>query len=211
VQVTLEILTGMEKPEGREVDGVFLESETAFSFERMKEAALKDGIEIRAFSGYRSFERQREIWNKKVEKFLKEVNEEDAVRLVLRYSAFPGTSRHGWGSDVDIVGKEKIHNPLENKNYREGGVYYEAYQWLKRNAEKFGFYQVYVVNSELRGIEEWHWSYAPRSREFLRCFLEMVDVNFLRGRDIKLGEYVLNSFDEYIRNYMLKINSNLLT
>jgi LAS superfamily LD-carboxypeptidase LdcB len=199
----------MEKPYGREVNGIFLEKETADSFEKMKETALKDGIEIIAVSGYRSFERQREIWNKKVEEFLKKANEEKAVRLVLRYSAFPGTSRHGWGTDIDITGKEKIPNPLENKNYREGGIYYDIYKWLKKNAGKFGFYQVYVVNSELREIEEWHWSYAPRAREFLKCFLEMVNASFLKGRDIKLSNYVLNSFEEYIKNYMLKINSYL--
>jgi len=205
----LEILTGMDKPDGREVDGVFLEKETATSFEWMKESALKDGIEMRAVSGYRSFERQREIWNRKIEEFLKMVNEEEAVRLVLKYSAFPGTSRHGWGTDIDIAGKEKISEPLENKNYRKGGVYYDVYRWLKENAEKFGFYQVYVEESELRGIEEWHWSYAPKSVEFLRCFLEKVDASFLRGRGIKLSDYVLNSFGEYIKNYMLKINPHL--
>mgnify|MGYP003880764325 CR=1 FL=1 len=192
------------------MDHIFLEKETAVSFEMMKSAALKEGVEIRAVSGYRSFERQREIWNKKVEAFLKEVNEEEAVKFVLRYSAFPGTSRHGWGTDLDIAGKEKIVNPLESKNYREGGIYYEVYQWLKMNAEKFGFYQVYVEDSGLRGIEEWHWSYAPRSREFLSMFLEMVDAGFLKGRGIKLEEYVLNYFEEYKRHYMLKINSSLL-
>lgn len=199
----------MEKIEGMEVEGVFLEMETADAFEKMKRSALDDGVEIRVVSGYRSFERQKEIWNKKIRDFLKSFGEEEAVRWTLRYSAFPGTSRHGWGTDMDITGKERVINPLESKNYREGGIYYGVYKWLKGNAEKFGFYQVYIEESDTRDVEEWHWSYAPRSREFLGLFLKKIEPNFLKGRGIELSEYVLNSFEEYIKNYMLKINPNL--
>ncbi len=209
MRITPEILTGMKKPEGEEVDEVFLESETAVFFEKMKESALRDGIEIRAVSGFRSFERQREIWNKKVDELIGKVEEKEVVKEILRWTAFPGTSRHGWGTDVDITGKEKILNPLQNENYREGGIYHNVYLWLKENAEKFGFYQVYIEDSEERGIEEWHWSYATKSIEFLKFFLEEIKPDFLKGRGIKLGDYVLNSFNDYVKNYMLRINPHL--
>lgn len=192
------------------MDNTFLEKESAEAFARMRDALRKDGIEVVALSGFRSFERQREIWNRKIEKFLKEVGEDEAVRLVLRHSAFPGTSRHGWGTDVDIAGIKKVESPLEHEHYRDGGVYHDLYLWLKENGERFGFHQVYIVPSEKRDVEEWHWSYAPSSRKYLKIFLKEIRPDFLRGRGILLEERVLDDFETYIKDYILSINPLLL-
>lgn len=51
------------------------------------------------------------------------------------YSSMPTTSRHHWGTDMDI-------NSVEPE-YFESGQGLLEYNWLKANAHKFGFCQPY--------------------------------------------------------------------
>ena len=71
----------------------------------------------------------------------------------------PGTSRHHWGTDIDL-------NSFEN-SWFESGEGLVVYNFLVENAEKFGFCQPYTPKGESRpnGYEEekWHWSYMPVS------------------------------------------------
>ena len=57
-----------------------------------------------------------------------------AAKTILLYSSMPTTSRHHWGTDMDI-------NSLEN-SYFASGQGLKEYTWLKKNAAKFGFCQV---------------------------------------------------------------------
>ena len=55
-------------------DTIQLEKNTFIAFEKMRKAALKDGIKIKIVSGFRDFDRQKMIWNSKFKKFTKEYN-----------------------------------------------------------------------------------------------------------------------------------------
>jgi len=61
----------------------------------------------------------------------------------------------------------------------------KVYDWLCKNANKFGFYQVYKVKSDKRpnGYEEekWHWSYKPLSDIFFKQYLKKVTINDVKG------------------------------
>lgn len=165
--------------------GMFLREECYRAFTRMFEAARHDGIELLIVSATRSFAYQKWIWERKwsgkvrvggfdlSRKFSDPV---ERSREILRYSAMPGTSRHHWGTDIDI-------NSVEPRYFQtpEGR---RVYQWLAVHAGRYGFCQVYSSRGTGRqGYEEepWHWSYLPLSRQLLRDFLENVGYKHIRG------------------------------
>jgi len=73
----------------------------------------------------------------------------------------PGSSRHHWGTDIDI-------NALTNE-YFEKGKGQKEYDWLVANAASFGFCQPYSPKGDARPYgyneEKWHWSYLPISKK----------------------------------------------
>ncbi|MBT4297249.1 MAG: M15 family metallopeptidase, partial [Flavobacteriaceae bacterium] len=153
-------------------DSLKLESQTFFAFKKMKEAAKKDGIILKIVSAHRSFERQNFIWNKKYNKFTNEysLNPMDAINEIIRFSTIPGTSRHHWGTDIDIIdGKyPDENNVLMSEKYEKGGVFYDLKKWLSNNSEKFGFFLTYNNDPKRKGFEyePWHYSYKPSSKKY---------------------------------------------
>jgi LAS superfamily LD-carboxypeptidase LdcB len=90
--------------------------EPAEALESLSRAARADGVEAWARSGYRSLTQQRYLWNAKYRglstvrgadgsriTLTREQSAVEKVRLILSYTAFPGTSRHHWGTDVDMA------------------------------------------------------------------------------------------------------------
>ncbi len=74
-------------------------SEVIQAFEKMKKAALLVGIDIKVVSGFRSYERQRAIWNGKYKANRQAgLSPEENIQKIIEYSTLPGTSRHHWGN-----------------------------------------------------------------------------------------------------------------
>lgn len=94
-----------------EVDGVLVEVKTARAFIAMRDAAAEDGVELVVWSGFRSHERQAELYAE-----WKAGYGNPAAR--------PGYSNHQSGRALDI-------NLL--------GVPPETFAWLTKNATRFGF------------------------------------------------------------------------
>lgn len=153
--------------------GAYLHRDALKAYMQLAEAASKAGIQLKSVSAFRSFERQKEIWEAKwTGKVLCEgrnlaVEEMDLQKRalhILRYSAMPGTSRHHWGSDLDL-------NSVEPE-YFESGEGLAIFQWLSGNARKFGFARPYTPKGAARpeGYEEekWHWSFLPLAIPLLR-------------------------------------------
>ena len=134
-------------------------------------AAKADGIDLKIISATRNFARQKYIWERKWTGVRKIENGADASKkypapkdralAILKYSSMPGTSRHHWGTDIDI-------NNLTNEYFAEGQGKKE-YDWLVANAARFGFCQPYTPKSEKRphgyNEEKWHWSYTPIAKQ----------------------------------------------
>ncbi len=102
--VDLEIIIG--KSQSNLVgDSIRLEVNTYKAFKKMEAAAKRDGIYLKIVSAYRGFERQKLIWNNKYEKFTNyfSLEPEKAISEIIRFSTIPGTSRHHWGTDIDII------------------------------------------------------------------------------------------------------------
>ena len=155
---------------------IYVRTEVAEAFEKMREAALKDTIVLFVLSGARSFEQQKNIWERKWNNLQKLKPKERAFEI-LKFSSMPMSSRHHWGTDIDL-------NSLEN-SYFERGKGLVIYQWLTKNAPEYGFCQVYTDKSisDRTGynMERWHWSYMPISHQLLDQYNKAVKISDFKG------------------------------
>ena len=150
--------------------------EAYIKFKQMQNDAKKDGIEIEIVSGYRSYQKQKNIWNYKYNKnFKKGIFGIKNINRIIQYSTLPGTSRHHWGTDIDVIDKRFTPKGdlLIEKNYSENGIYSQLYRWMKKNSKNYGFYLVYDDSPKRKGFkfEPWHYSYKPLSEIFLKRFI----------------------------------------
>ncbi|MBT2570490.1 M15 family metallopeptidase [Planococcus sp. ISL-110] len=126
--------------------------EARAAFETMKAAAAEDGLNLSAFSTYRDFARQKQLYEGYVAK--------DGQQAADRYSARPGYSEHQTGLAFDIgeAGQEQ-HWASASFGDTEGG------KWLAANAHKYGFILRYPEGSEqITGYmhESWHFRYVGK-------------------------------------------------
>ena len=197
-------------------DSIKLEKNTFIAMEKMRKAALLDGIKIKVVSGFRDFERQKQIWNRKFKKFNNEkyLSDLDAIKEIIRFSTIPGTSRHHWGTEIDVIDEDfkNEKNLLISKKYEEGGIFEKLKKWMDNNSQKFGFYLTYDNNINRKGFEyePWHYSYLPESKKYLESFLKIDIVEIISKVDIK-GKELFNEkiISDYINNNILEINPNL--
>lgn len=154
---------------------VYLNAAVYEAFVEMACAAESEGINLKIVSGTRSFEEQKKIWEKKWSQ-LHNIDPQDRIKEILEFSSMPATSRHHWGTDIDL-------NSVE-ASYFESDKGKAEYQWLTKNAGRFGFYQVYNNAASGRtgySEEKWHWSYMPLANFFLRAYNEQVNYKDICG------------------------------
>lgn len=192
-----------------------LQKEASESFINMRKEALKAGISIQIVSSYRSFASQKKIWNRKYKKYiLRGLSPEKTIEKIIEYSTIPGTSRHHWGTDIDIIdGAFEIpKNILFEDNYLNEGVYSNLKEWMDANSEKFGFYLVYDKSLSRRGFkyEPWHYSYMPLSKPILEKFLSRDLKKILQKSNLSGSKQFSDKFlEKYYSEQILDINSEL--
>ena len=192
-------------------DGMYMHKKAYNAFLEMHDAAHEDGIELIIVSAFRDFDHQKRIWeNKWAGRQVLSGNivatditdAEERAREILKFSAMPGTSRHHWGTDIDL-------NSLNN-NYFASGRGKREYEWLVKNAYKFGFCQPYTRKNEERqsGYEEekWHWSYKPVSSIYLNYFQQLVSYDDITGFEGQETAIQL----KIIKNYVLTVNQQCI-
>lgn len=161
---------------------IYLQKKTYQAFKAMADSAAKDSITFTIISGTRNFDYQKSIWDRKW-KNSDEETDLGKAREILEYSSMPMTSRHHWGTDIDL-------NDLNN-SYFESGEGKKVYDWLKAHANDFGFYQPYSDKS-LNGRtgyneEKWHWSYMPLAGPYLEYYNAHVtneDITGFKGSEL---------------------------
>ena len=172
---------------------IYLRKEAYDAFKRMREAALKEGIALTILSATRNFDAQKAIWERKWKRPQYE-GKTDVERIVdiLKFSSMPGTSRHHWGTDIDL-------NSLEPAYFTSGkGLI--IYQWLFAHAADFGFFQTYTSKKDGRsGYEEeaWHWSYMPLAGPMLKEYnrtITYADLSGFSGSKAAEKAHVLEDF-----------------
>jgi LAS superfamily LD-carboxypeptidase LdcB len=106
----------------------------AHAWELMRLAAMQDGVRLYYSSTYRSYGTQKAAYDSYK-------RGERGPGVVV---APPGRSQHGWGLAVDVsTGKGII------------GKGTAQWQWLRRNAARFGWYGI--------SSESWHWEYRGKA------------------------------------------------
>lgn len=193
-----------------------LQKEVWKAYEKMREMAKSEGINIQVVSGYRSFARQKTIYETKYSRFVKQgLTPEQAIAEILKYSTLPGTSRHHWGTDMDIIDANQPQpaSVLEEEHYQGKGVYSKMKAWLDIHSESFGFYEVYDNKKSRKGFqyEPWHFSYKAISVPMLEAFMcldldAMLEEENLSGKQILKGSFL----HRYYMENILDINPELI-
>lgn len=117
----------------------------AARWQKMVDAADRDGVRLLIVSGFRSFDYQAGLIRNKLA-----AGQE--IERILRVNAAPGFSQHHTGLAVDIAtpGSRPLTDEFEDT---------EAFVWLTENAAGFGFSLSYPRdNAEGFVYEPWHWS-----------------------------------------------------
>jgi len=186
---------------------IYLRKEAFEAYLQMKNAADLDSVDLKIASATRNFYYQKDLWGKEWngttlvdgKNLLKSIpDKQERFKKILEYIAVPGTSRHHWGTDIDINGA--------NLSYFKKDKGKKEYEWLKKNAYLFGFCQTYNLKGSERPTgyneEKWHWSYIPLSRKFTQEYKNLMKNEDIRG--FEGDEYVAEQ--DLINNYVLSIN-----
>ena len=118
---------------------------------------------------------------------------------VLKTSSAPGTSRHHWGTDIDL-------NSVDPQAWERSPLS-GTYTWLTANAATYGFHQPYTPRQQRgnRGYfeEKWHWSYTaiaqPLLSEYRRLLFNPAEFQRgLQGRNVEAESFIVSHYQEYV-------------
>lgn len=132
--------------------GERLDKQVAVHYERMYNAAAREGVYLTPCSGYRSYELQERNYNRKIAYYESlGYSNADARVLAAKVIMPPGSSEHNLGYAMDIVCVEEwFENTAE-------------FRWLKKNASDYGFIMRYPKEKQhITNViyEPWHWRYV---------------------------------------------------
>lgn len=130
----------------------YMRKVAATALEKLFAAASEEGIRLKGVSAYRSYSRQKAIYNRNVST----KGEKNANRV----SAIPGSSEHQTGLTID-VSASSVGCALEERfgDSTEG-------KWLAKNSYKYGFIIRYPKGKEdITGYsyEPWHIRYVGKN------------------------------------------------
>lgn len=122
------------------------------SLNEMIQEASKNNVKLWVSSGYRSRERQEQLFNKEVNENLKlGMSKEEALNLALKTVSLPGSNEHITGLSVDFnAAGEEFSTTKE-------------YEWLLENCTNYGFILRYPKEKESitgRAFEPAHFRYV---------------------------------------------------
>ncbi len=124
---------------------------------KMMDAAAADGVDLMICSAYRSYDRQKTLFNNKINKLMKDgMTYLEAYRIGSMNVTVPGTSEHHIGLALDIL--TGSYTAMD-----DGFGETEAGIWLAKNAADYGFILRYPSGKEeITGIvyEPWHFRYV---------------------------------------------------
>ncbi len=147
---------------GVEGEKRLLRKAAAWHLERLFKRAQEQGVCLAAVSGYRSYERQEEIYDNSLRFRGREHTE--------KYIAPPGGSEHQTGLAMDLSCPEMNYELEEEFARTKEGI------WLQKNASLFGFIIRYPKGKEdITGYayEPWHIRYVTRALSYYLSKLEL--------------------------------------
>jgi LAS superfamily LD-carboxypeptidase LdcB len=191
-----------------------------------EEARRSGGFEVEISSGFRSFDRQLSIWNRKaggeravldsnaVPMDIRTLSDEELVFAILRWSALPGASRHHWGTELDVIDAaarpEGYEVQLVPEEVDSGGMFGPFHDWLDeriRTGTSFGFFRPYDQDRGGVAPERWHLSCAPVSGPLLQGLTVDVLRATVEAADMRLKKTVLAHLEEIHERFVLNIGA----
>lgn len=182
----------------------------------LKDAATQAGFNLCVASGFRDFERQMLIWNRKMAgeatildsqsqpMDVATLSEREKVLAILRWSALPGASRHHWGTDFDLYDRDSLPQgislQLEPWEYLTDHQQ-PFYAWLKHHLADFGFFFPYQEDKGGVAYEPWHISHRATAQSCLtqltlEVLQQQIQTSALIGKEVVLDnlESIYNQF-----------------
>ena len=211
-------------PATAELLGVRVHRDAVDAFLELKEAARNEGFDLTILSGFRSFEQQLSIWNRKATGKLavldsnarpldiNTLSEKELVFSILRWSALPGASRHHWGTDLDIYDMaakpEGYEVDLIPAEVDRGGMFGPLHEWLDTriaNRTAFGFFRPYDIDRNGVAPERWHVSFAPVSSVYARSLNPELLRETIQQADMRAKDVVLQHLDAIFDRFVINV------
>lgn len=204
--------------------GVPVHRDVVAPFFRLRNAAAQEGFDLEILSGFRGFESQLSIWNRKVRgeravldskavpMDISRLSEQELVFAILRWSALPGASRHHWGTDLDVYDAgarpEGYEIELIPEEVDSGGMFGPLHDWLDERmsrSEAFGFFRPYDQDRNGVAPERWHLSCAPVADPLLEGLTPDILRQTVEGSDMELKQTVLDHLDEIYERFVINV------
>ncbi|WMJ21884.1 M15 family metallopeptidase [Paludicola sp. MB14-C6] len=142
-------------------DSQLVDSRAAPAYQKMYDAAKKDGITLYLRSGYRSIATQNVNYQADIQRNInKGYTREQAIIETEKYYARPGQSEHHTGLAFDIITPE-YHRDIYTLNEQFAKT--KAYDWLVKHCAEYGFILRYPkdkVDITKINYEPWHYRYV---------------------------------------------------
>jgi LAS superfamily LD-carboxypeptidase LdcB len=199
-----------------------IHSDMVAPFLALQESAKKAGFNLQIASGFRSFERQRLIWNNKyagkapllnkdeTRLDIEQLSELEKLFAILHWSALPGVSRHHWGTDIDIYDPSLLPQgqklQLVCSEYQQSGCFFALNQWLSENMAEFGFYRPYQTYQGGVAAEPWHISYRPISQGCLEKLTIDVIYDLINKNNVLGQSLICQQLPMIYKQYICNIN-----
>lgn len=212
-------------PADAELLGVRVHRDVVRPFLELRDEAQRAGFELRILSGFRSFEQQLSIWNRKATGQLAvldsnaepldvtRLSERDLVFAILRWSALPGASRHHWGTDLDVYDQAARPAGYEIELIPEevdaGGMFAPLHEWLDRRiaaGRASGFFRPYDEDRNGVAPERWHVSHAPVATSYEPQLTTGLLRETVQGADMALKNVVLHHLDTIYERFVTNTN-----
>ena len=199
------------------------------NFLDLKERAKKEGYDIYVISSFRSYNDQLKIWNSKIsgEKQIYDINgkvleiynlsSKDLIFAILTWSALPGSSRHHWGTDLDIIcntsAPPDYQARLAPDEYEPSGYFYNLKKFIDKEVKKNNaiFFRPYEEYQGGISPEMWHISHCKVSNEIFK----QLNLNMLKefydslknDPDFKLIDIVLDNLEEIYNRFIINVSN----
>lgn len=132
--------------------GVQMDARAAGFYQKMYEAAKKDGCLLTPYSGYCSFAHQQDNYDRKVSYYMRQGLSGDEAHARANRLVLPaGCSEHNLGLSMDIVSA--------SSDFSLTG----EFVWLTEHAQDYGFILRYPESKEEQtglAYQPWHWRYV---------------------------------------------------
>lgn len=191
------------------------------AFLALQQKAKLAGFNLQPASSFRDFQRQLQIWNTKFIGKRKVHNDQgenidlntltgfEKCQAILRWSALPATSRHHWGTDIDIFDPNLLPKgqqlQLEPWEYETGGYFAELTQFLQQHLADFNFSLPFnnLPNNKKIGYEPWHISYIPLAQHYQKQLNPEILLTAWQNEPLQGKEILEQNINEIFYYYIL--------